>query len=218
MPRQQLPPQIRKVEVLDRKTGKTVVRYQLTVDAGENPQTGRRQQVRRRYGTEKQARAALAEIGEQASKGMFVPRKAVTVEELFADWLPSLHNARATTVNAYQYSVAPLREQYGNLAAQKLTRPDLDKLLIALRDGGTKTAKGHTRQAGRLARSIKLLMPGAASSLTASSAATCPTMSPRRCARFRATTARWLPTRPRRFGSCCVPPTTIATGTCGTWR
>jgi RecB family exonuclease len=73
MPRQQLPPQIRKVEVLDRKTGKTVVRYQLTVDAGENPQTGRRQQVRRRYGTEKQARAALAEITEQASRGMFVP-------------------------------------------------------------------------------------------------------------------------------------------------
>ena len=34
MARQQLPPQIKKVEVLDRKTGKTVVRYQLTVDAG----------------------------------------------------------------------------------------------------------------------------------------------------------------------------------------
>src|ERR1700757_534161 len=48
--------------LIDHKTGKTVVRYQLTVDAGENPQTGRRQQVRRRYGTEKQARAALAEI------------------------------------------------------------------------------------------------------------------------------------------------------------
>jgi hypothetical protein len=42
MVRQQLPPQIRKVEVLDRKTGKTVVRYQLTVDAGVNPQTGKR--------------------------------------------------------------------------------------------------------------------------------------------------------------------------------
>jgi hypothetical protein len=69
-------------EVIDHKTGKTVVRYQLTVDAGENPQTGRRQQVRRRCGTEKQARAALAEITEQASKGIFVPRKAVTVKEL----------------------------------------------------------------------------------------------------------------------------------------
>jgi hypothetical protein len=40
-----------------------------------------------------------------------------------------------------------LREQHGHLAAQMLIRPDLDKLLIALRDGGTKTAKGHSRQA-----------------------------------------------------------------------
>ena len=61
MSRRQLPPQIKKIDVTDRKTGKTVVRYQLTVDAGVNPETGRRQQVRRRYATEKQARDALAE-------------------------------------------------------------------------------------------------------------------------------------------------------------
>ncbi len=147
MIRTQLPPQIRKVDVLDRKTGKTVVRYQLTVDAGVNPQTGKRQQIRRRYGTEKQARDALAEITQQASIGAFVPRKAVTVDELCADWLASLHNARATTVSGYAYVLAPLREQHGNLAAQKLTRPDLDRLLMELRDGGTRTAKGHVRRA-----------------------------------------------------------------------
>jgi len=56
MVRQQLPPQIKKLDVTDRSTGKTVVRYQLTVLAGENPLTGKRQQVRRRYTTEKQAR------------------------------------------------------------------------------------------------------------------------------------------------------------------
>src|SRR5271167_3932146 len=101
MSRQQLPPQVRKLEVLDRKTGKTVTRYQVTVDAGVNPQTGQRQQIRRRYGTEKQARDALAEIAGQASTGAFVPRKAVTVDELCEDWIASLHNARATTINAY---------------------------------------------------------------------------------------------------------------------
>jgi integrase len=147
MARQQLPPQIKKVEVLDRRTGKLVVRYQVTVDAGINPETGKRQQVRRRYATEKLARDALAEITQQASTDAFVPRKAVTVEQLCADWLASLHNARETTVTGYAYCLAPLREQHGHLAAQKLTRPDLDKLLIALRDGGSKTAKGHTRRA-----------------------------------------------------------------------
>ncbi len=94
MPRQQLPPQIRKIEVTDRKTGKTVVRYQVTVDAGVNPDTGKRQQVRRRYATEKLARDALAEITQQAATDTFVPRKAVTVEQLCEDWLASLHNAR----------------------------------------------------------------------------------------------------------------------------
>jgi integrase len=69
------------------------------------------------------------------------------VEELCNDWLASLHNARATTINAYRFSLAPLRERHGDLAVQKLTRPNLDRLLIELRDGGTKTAKGHTRRA-----------------------------------------------------------------------
>jgi hypothetical protein len=144
MSRRQLPPQIKKIEVLDRTSGKPVVRYQVTVDAGINPETGKVQQVRRRYATEKLAREALAEITQQVSADAFVPRKAVTVEELCEDWLASLHNARATTVNGYAYCLAPLRERFGHLAAQRLTRPDLDKLLIELRDGGTETAKGHT--------------------------------------------------------------------------
>jgi hypothetical protein len=63
--RRQLPPQIKKLEVADRKTGKTVVRYQVTVDAGINPETGKRQQVRRRYATEKEARDALAEVTQR---------------------------------------------------------------------------------------------------------------------------------------------------------
>src|ERR1700726_1927683 len=91
--RQQLPPQIKKIRIPDRKTGKSVLRYQVTVDAGINPQTGRRQQVRRRYATEKQARDALAEITQQVSTDAFVPRKTVTVDELCDDWLASLHNA-----------------------------------------------------------------------------------------------------------------------------
>ena len=65
MTRQQLPPQIKKIPVVDRRTGKSVVRYQVTVDAGTNPQTGKRQQVRRRYTTEKQARDALAGIARK---------------------------------------------------------------------------------------------------------------------------------------------------------
>lgn len=146
MTRQQLPPQIKKIEVLDRKTGKSTVRYQLTVDAGVDPISGQRRQVRRRYATEKLARDGLSEVTAAATTGTFVPRKAVTVEELSADFLASLHHARATTINALTYALAPLRERHGALPVQKLTRPDLDRLLIDLRDGGTTTAKGRKRR------------------------------------------------------------------------
>lgn len=107
--------------------------------------------MRRRFATEKQARDALAEIGQQAATDQFVPRKAVTVEELCADWLASLHNARATTINAYRYAIAPLRERHGDLPVQKLARPHLDRLLIDLRDGGSMTAKGEIRRVLRAA-------------------------------------------------------------------
>jgi integrase len=146
MSRQQLPPQIRKVDVLDRKSGKTVVRYELRADGGLDPATGQRQQIKRRFVTEKQARDALAEIGQAAATDQFVPRRAVTVEELCADWLTSLHGARATTIAGYTFVLAPLRERHGGLAAQKLTRPQLDKLLGELRAGGTTTAKGRARK------------------------------------------------------------------------
>ena len=147
MSRQQLPPQIKKVTTVDRATGKTVVRYQLRVDGGINPATGQRQQVKRRYPTEREARDALAEIAGQATAETFVARKSVTVDTLCGDWLASLHNARATTVNAYRYSLSPLRERHGGLAVQQLTRAHLDQLLTDLRDGGSVTAKGWVRRA-----------------------------------------------------------------------
>lgn len=131
--------------MFDRKISKHVVRYQLTVDAGTDPITGRRRQVRRRFSTEREARDELGKITNQASTGTFVPRKAVTVEQLCADWLTSLHSARTTTIAGYSYVLAPLRERHGSLPAQKLTRPDLDDLLAALRAGGTTTPKGNKR-------------------------------------------------------------------------
>jgi integrase len=146
MARQQLPPQIKKLEVTDRKTGKAVVRYQLTVDAGENPQTGRRQQVRRRYATEKQARDALAEIGDQASKGTFVARTALTVEQVCEDYVAGRHNLRQTSSAKLEYDLAALRERYGDMPAQRLTKANLDTLVAELLAGGTKTAKGRSRR------------------------------------------------------------------------
>jgi integrase len=146
MARQQLPPQIKKITITDRKTGKSVARYQVTVDTGINAQTGRRQQARRRYTTEKQARAALTEIADSTAKGQFVARSSLTVDQMCADYLGSRHKLRASSLSKLEYDLAPLRERCGLLTVQRLSKAQLDALVTDLLAGGTKTAKGRTRR------------------------------------------------------------------------
>lgn len=146
MSRQQLPPQIKKVEITDRRTGKTAVRYQVTADAGINAETGKRQQVRRRCVTEKEARRVLAEVSDQAARGEFVPRRAVTVEQVCVDYINGRHNLRATSLSKLAYDLAPLRQRHGDLPVQRLTKAHIDGLVADLLAGGTLTAKGRKRK------------------------------------------------------------------------
>jgi integrase len=44
------------------------------------------------------------------------------------------------------YDLAPLRERYGDLPVQRLSKADIDALVSDLRRGGTKTAKGRKRR------------------------------------------------------------------------
>jgi integrase len=144
--RRQLPPQIKKIEVLDRKTGKTTVRYQLTVDSGINAETGKRQQVRRRYATEREARDALAKITDAAAHGTFVPRRTNTVREVCENYVKGRHKLRATSKAKLEYDLQPLIERHGDEPVQRLTKAHLDELVADLLAGGTKTGKGRTRR------------------------------------------------------------------------
>ena len=165
--RTQLPPQIRKVEVTNRRTGKPVLRYQLTVDAGINPETGARQQIRRRYTTEAQARRALSEIGDQAATGRFVPRREITVGEVITGYLAGRHRLRASSREKLAYDLAPLRERHGDMPVQRLTKADIDALVSDLVAGGTKTAKGRVRSpwgavaVNKVTQSISMLLADA---------------------------------------------------------
>jgi len=144
--RRQLPPQIKKIEVLDRTTGKTVVRYRLAASAGINAETGKRQQVLRHYATEKAARTALAEITDAATKGTFVPRRTNTVREVCENYIAGRHKLRATSKAKLEYDLQPLIERYGDEPVQRLTKAHIDELVADLLAGGTKTGKGRTRR------------------------------------------------------------------------
>jgi integrase len=143
--RRQLPPQIRRVELSRRAGSKRAVRYQLTVDTGVVD--GKRKQLRRRYRTEKEARAALAEIQGQLNVGSYVQPSTLTVDQACADWLRSRHKVRPTTAAGYEYVLQPVRSELGDLAVQDLTRRHIDELIVNLRVGTLERPGGRARKA-----------------------------------------------------------------------
>jgi integrase len=143
--RRQLPAQIRRVELMRRAGSKPVVRYQLTVDTGSVD--GKRKQLRRRYRTEKEARAALAQILGQVNAGAYVQPSTLTVEQACSDWLHSRHKIRPTTAAGYEYVLQPVRSELGELAVQDLTRRHIDDLIVKLRAGELMRPGGRGRKA-----------------------------------------------------------------------
>jgi integrase len=142
--RRQLPPQIRRVELARRAGTRPVVRYQLTVDTGVV--NGKRKQLRRRYRTEKEARAALAEIQGQVTSGTYVQPSTLTVEQACADWLRSRHKIRPTTAAGYEYVLQPVHSELGALAVQDLSRRHIDELIVKLRSGELVRPGGRARK------------------------------------------------------------------------
>ncbi|MBM4489716.1 tyrosine-type recombinase/integrase [Rhodococcus hoagii] len=145
MARQQLPPQIKKVELKSRAKGKPVVRYQLTVDTGTDPLTGRRKQFRKRFKTEDEAREVLAEVQNDVAKRTHVHASALTVEEAVANWLAG-RRIRPTTLAAYTHALQPLRDAHGATQVQKITKRDFDDLVTGLIAGSIPKADGSPRR------------------------------------------------------------------------
>ncbi|WP_324194229.1 site-specific integrase [Nocardia terpenica] len=138
--RQQLPPQIEKITLKDGS-----IRYQVTAEAGTDPETGKRKQTRKRYHTEKEARDALAEVSNAVAKGTYVPSSALTVEQACADWLAG-KRIRQTTMTSYKHALAPLRDRHGTLAVQKLSKRMVDDLVTDLLAGKVTKGKGRNRK------------------------------------------------------------------------
>jgi integrase len=142
--RRQLPPQIRRVEIKQRGTGRLAVRYQLTVDTGYV--NGKRKQLRRRYETEQEARKALAEIQGKVSSGTYVQPMTLTVEQACVEWLNSRHKIKPTSAAGYEYVLQPVRSELGDMPVQKLTRRHIDDLIVKLRQGGLERPNSRQRK------------------------------------------------------------------------
>ncbi len=122
------------------------IRYEVILDAGLDPATGKRRQTRKRYVTLDEANDAYAKISTQVNEGTYVARSSVTVEKACADYVAGRHKLRPTSLSKLEYDLAPLRERHGEVLLQSLTKRHIDDLVKDLVAGGTKTAKGRTRK------------------------------------------------------------------------
>jgi hypothetical protein len=100
MGRQQLPRGITKVEVLDRRTGKKVPRWRVTVNIGRGDE---RHQVRRSFGTERAARDYLDEVRGKIQSGTYVRAAKRPVKTAVDEWLGSKHKLKPSTRRGYEH-------------------------------------------------------------------------------------------------------------------
>ena len=142
--RRQLPSQIKRVELAQRDGGRPVVRYQLTVDVGIVD--GKRKQLRKRYATEKEARAALDAVRGDVAKGTYVHPSKVTLAEACADWLAAKHGLKPSTLHGHRVNLAAALAELGDIEVQKLSKRHIDDLVTVLR-GGLPSPTGKSRKA-----------------------------------------------------------------------
>ena len=116
-----------------------------TCSSRNNPQTGRRQQARRRCATERAARDALAQIADATARGQFVSRSALTVEQVCADYLAGRHKLRESSKAKLEYDLAPLGTVRAATGAAA-HKAHIDALVLDLVAGGP-DGKGSAAEA-----------------------------------------------------------------------
>lgn len=95
-------------------------------------------QLRKRFRTVGEAKAWHVEtVGELAS-GMHVSPSDLTVAQACQSWLDAkCSRVKSTTAAAYRSALATVIDRYGPMPVQKLTKRDVEALIMELRTGST---------------------------------------------------------------------------------
>jgi integrase len=84
---------------------------------------------------------------DTTARGQFIPKASLTVEQLCTDYIGGRHSLRATSLSKLEYDLEPLRQRHGDLPVQRLSKAQLDALVVDLKAGGVLlTAKGRVRR------------------------------------------------------------------------
>lgn len=118
-------PLIKKVQLANGRT-----RYRFVIDAGIDPQTGKRRQLTRTFDKPGDAQAELDKIRHQVQAGTFMAPSKTTVNEVLDMWLKSAtRDVEEATVGNYGDAVRPVRERLGHVHVQQLTEEDVEGLV-----------------------------------------------------------------------------------------
>lgn len=145
MSRNQLPPQIRKVELNSRRNGRPEVRYEVRLDLGVDAH-GKRRQSRKRCKTEAEARNILATTTSHVANGTYVLPRGDTVREAVESWLRGRTKITESTLAGYRDYSKPVIDAYGDMDVHQLTKAHIDILMQRLKDGTLPKADGTKRR------------------------------------------------------------------------
>ena len=120
-------------------------RVEIVLDAGMNPATGKRRQVRRRFESESEATKAYARMSADVTTGVFTTRSSKTVEVVCRDWLAG-RRLRPSTLANYADVLKPVIAAHGKMPVQRLEKAHVDALVTSLADGGLSMSNGRPRR------------------------------------------------------------------------
>jgi integrase len=120
-------------------------RVEIVTDAGMNPATGKRRQVRRRFESEAEATKAYARMSSDVSAGTFTTRSTKTVEVVCRDWLAG-RRVRPSTLANYADVLKPFRAAHGAMPVQRVEKAHIDALVTSLAAGGLSMSNGRPRR------------------------------------------------------------------------
>lgn len=133
------------------------VRYRIVVDAGRDPETGKRRQLTHTFDRQREALAELARVRNERNKGTFVAPSKLTLNVMLDGWLKSAtFEKEAGTASNYAHALRPARERLGERLVQSITREDIEDLRNWMLTSGRK--RGGKPGTGLGPRSVRLTL------------------------------------------------------------
>ncbi|MEM8620171.1 MAG: site-specific integrase [Actinomycetota bacterium] len=119
-------------------------RWAFRVDAGVNPETGkRRQMLRQGFKTQREAEKALAATQQAVEQNSVVAKSTMKVDAFFDEWLASQNGRlKESTLHSYEITAKRIRGGLGHVQLQALTPLQIERFYADLLEHGRADGTG----------------------------------------------------------------------------